>query len=317
MKQLRLPSRYFQTGPDTVLYLTLQDSPMIDVIGSEDIINGDFSAGDTGWTVGAGWDTSSGKAVHTAGNTAGLVSTGTAPIVGQIYRIKFSISSRTAGSVTVVFGGAPLGSPDVDQGVVFYNTAAGTGKLRLNPTTNFDGSIDDVSVKAYVRQVFDYSLNGNLGTMKDANTVITLRAKYPGYEFDGTNNFIDIGNQGSAIKTVVMWVKPDDVAGNDYPIDLNGTDYLTIETGTLTKNGFAGGSTVLYTDGVVATTITANWHCIAITDTSAKTASDLDIGRESTNYFNGLIGEVLLSTNVLTPTEIRSLYETSRRRYSV
>ncbi len=313
-------SRYFQTGPDTVLYLTLHDGPMIDVVGSEDIINGDFSAGDTGWTVGANWDTSSGKAVHTAGSSAALVSTGTAPVPGKLYRVTFSLSDRTAANVAVTLGGASGGSFSADQKHVVYITSVDATKLKFTPAPNtFDGAIDNVFVKAYARRVFDYSLNGNTGRLENAPDPSSgqLLPKFPGYEFNGSSTFIDIGNHGGAIKTVVMWVKPDDVAGNDYPIDLNGTDFLTIETGTLTKNGFAGGTTVLYTDGVVATTITANWHCIAITDTSAKTASDLDIGRESTNYFNGLIGEVLLSTNVLTPTEIRSLYETSRRRYGV
>ena len=310
-------SRYFQTGPDTVLYLPLHDGPMIDVIGSEDIINGSFAAGNTGWIVGANWNTSTGVAVHTAGSTAALESTGTAPVVGRLYRVIFTVSFRSAGSITLTFGGVTQAGLPANQQYTFYITATNTDTAKFTPTNDFNGRIDDVSVKAYARQVFDYSLNGNTGTMKDTQATSTLRAKFPGYEFDGANNFIDIGNQGSAIKTIVMWVKPDDVAGNDYPIDLNGTDFLTIETGTLTKNGFAGGTTVLYVDGLVATTITAKWHCIAITDTSAKTASDLDIGRESSNYFNGLIGEVLLSTNVLTPTEIRSLYETSRRRYGV
>ena len=310
-----------KTGPDTVLYYKLHEGPMIDVVGSEDITNGDFSAGNTGWTVGANWNTSSGKAVHTAGSTAALASTGTAPVIGKVYRVTFTISGRTVGNVGITLGGVSGGSFSANQKHVVYITPTDTTKLKFTPVPDtFDGSIDNVFVKAYARRVFDYSLNGNTGRLENAQdpSLAQLSAKFPGYDFDGSSMFIDVGNQGSAIKTVAMWVKPTGIGGNDYPIDLNGTDYLTIETGTLTKNGFAGGTTVLYTDGVAATTVTANWHLIGITDTSAKTASDLDIGRVGgQGYFAGLVGEVLLSTHALTAVDWQNLYETTRRKYGV
>ncbi len=313
----RIPMK---TGPDTVLYYKLHEPPTIDSVGSETILNGDFAAGDTGWTVGANWATGTGKAVHTAGDTATLVSTGTAPVPGNVYRVIFTLSNRTVGNVAVSLGGVSGGAFTANQQHVVYITPTGATKLTFAPVPGtFDGSIDDVSVMSYARIVFDYSLNDNPGTMKDTQTTPTLRARFPGYAFDGSNNFIDVGNEGNSIKSVVLWVNPARIVGNDYPIDLNGTDYLSIETGTLTKNGFAGGTTVLYTDGVAAaTTITANWHFIAITDTSAKTASDLDIGQVGgVGFFTGLIGEVLLSTSVLTVTDIVSLYQTSRGRYGV
>lgn len=305
-----------KTGSDTVLYYKLHESPMIDSVGAETITNGDFAAGDTGWTVGANWATGTGKAVHTAGATAALVSTGTAPVVGKVYRVRFTISSRTAGNVSVSLGGIGAPTLELNQAFTLYITPATTVKLTFEPSNDFDGSIDDVSVMSYARRVFDYSLNDNTGTLKDTQAIPTLRAKFPGYEFDGSNNFIDIGNEGSSIKTIAMWVNPDGVAGNDYPIDLNGTDYISIETATVTANGLAG-STV-YVDGVVAATVTTNWHFIAITVSSGKTASDLDIGRvEGQGLFTGLISETLLSTSTLSQEDLISLYQTSRGRYSV
>lgn len=142
-------------------------------------------------------------------------------------------------------------------------------------------------------------------------------AKFPGFEFTAASSmYIDIGSGPTSVKTVLLWIKPDDVAGTDTPIDLNGTDFLTIETGTLTKNGFAGGTTVLYTDGVAAaTTVTAAWHHIAITDTNAKNATDFDIARETGNYFDGLIADVLLFNRVLPADEITSIYYSQRQKY--
>jgi len=141
---------------------------------------------------------------------------------------------------------------------------------------------------------------------------------YPGFDFITANTqYIDIGAGYNGIKSVLLWVKPDAVnLVTDTPIDLNGIDYLTIVNGTLTKNGFAGGTTVLYTDAVAAAvTITTNWHMIGITDTVGKNASDLDIGRKDIGYFNGVIGGVLLFAKVLTQTEIQNIYNIMRYKF--
>ncbi len=163
-------------------------------------------------------------------------------------------------------------------------------------------------------KVFDYSLNGFTGTT-NGPTVVPV---YPGFFFDGGQDSIDIGSGPSSVKTVLMWVNPTDIAGTDYPLDLNGTDFLTIVTGTLTINGFAGGTANTYVDGIKnATAITAKWHLIGITDTSAKNATDFDIGKETTNFFAGVIGDVMLFDRVLSVADIKSIYEVTRGRYGV
>jgi hypothetical protein len=161
---------------------------------------------------------------------------------------------------------------------------------------------------------WDASQNGLNGTPTNSPV-----PKYPGFDLTaGSSQYIDVGTGPTSVKTVSMWINMDDVTANtDYPIDLNGTDYLTIVNGTLTKNGFAGGTAVLYTDGVAAaTTITAgNWHHIGITDTSAKNANDLDIGREGANYTSGMVAGVRLYSSALSAARMKSLYETTRWRY--
>ena len=162
--------------------------------------------------------------------------------------------------------------------------------------------------------LFDQSLNGLTGTMTGTDIAPT----YPGFLFNGTDDFVDIGTGPDAVKTVALWVDPNDVGGNDYPIDLNGTDFLSIETGTLTNNGFGGiGARFLYVDGVKsATAVTASWHLIGVTKAGGgKNAIDFDIGKETANFFTGTIGEVWLYNDVLTPDEMKNLYETTKWRY--
>ena len=157
-------------------------------------------------------------------------------------------------------------------------------------------------------RVFDY-VSGNKQT---TNSV----PAYPGFVFDGIANSIGLSPGPTSVSTIAMWVNPDDIAGHEFTITLSATDYLTIETGTLTKNGFAGGTTIRYVDGVAGSGVTANWHLIAITDTSAKSASSGTIGsRIGATFFAGRIGETMLFDRVLTPADMKSLYELTKWRY--
>ena len=126
-----------------------------------------------------------------------------------------------------------------------------------------------------------------------------------------TDEWIDVGNQAGSVKSISLWCNPDSVtATTDYLIDLDGTNYITIVNGTVTVNGFAAGSTeVIYVDGVVGTTVTANWHHIVITATVGFTASDLDIGRlQGSGNFDGLIDNVMLFDTTLNIDEAKALY---------
>lgn len=162
-------------------------------------------------------------------------------------------------------------------------------------------------------------LHDETGGGSDGTATNSPVPKFPGFEFTASSSmYIDIGSGPSSVKTVTLWVNPVAVNVTDSPIDLNGTDFLTIVNGSLTKNGFAGGTTVLFTDGVKdAVTVTAGaWYFVAITDTNAKNASDFDIARETANYYDGLIGDVRLYSTVLSTLEINNLYELQRWRYS-
>ena len=162
--------------------------------------------------------------------------------------------------------------------------------------------------------VFDYSLNGLTGTVAGTNCA----PAYPGFSFNGTDDYIDVGTGPASVKSVALWIKQDDIAGNEYPIDLNGTDFISVASGAVTVNGFTAAS--LYVDAAAGTSgvtaIAANtWAFIVVTDTTASNATDFDIGKETANFFDGIIGEVMLFDKVLALSDIKSIYETTRWRY--
>ena len=160
----------------------------------------------------------------------------------------------------------------------------------------------------------DESDSGFIGTMTNSPV-----ASYPGFDFvAGSSMYIDIGTGPASVKTVSLWIKLDDISGDEFVIDMNGSDYLAVGSGVVTVIGFT--APTLYVNGVVGTsgviTIPAlTWSHIAITDTTASNATDLDIGRVTGFYFDGLIADVLLYSRVLGADEIMSLYSIQKHKY--
>lgn len=164
--------------------------------------------------------------------------------------------------------------------------------------------------------LFDETVGGFDGTATNSPTL-----KYPGMDFvAGSSMYIDIGTGPTSTKTISFWVKQDDISGNEFPLDLNGTDYISVVSGAVTVNGLAGAS--LYVNGVAGTSgVTAiaalTWAHIAVTDATANDASDFDIGRVTAAYYDGLISDVRLYNRVLGAVEIKDIYNLQRFRYSI
>ena len=130
----------------------------------------------------------------------------------------------------------------------------------------------------------DSSANNKDGTITGAGRVnqdqcVLGRCVY----FDGTNDVITGNSSVANVKAVEFWVKVVSTAGTEQLLDLNGTDYLTSVSGTVTAAGF--GTETIYVDGVLGTSLQPDqWHHVAVVSDSSMTASAIKIGQISTNY---------------------------------
>ena len=134
--------------------------------------------------------------------------------------------------------------------------------------------------------------------------------------FDGTDDYIDIGDVASGIKTISFWVEADDISTHtDYVLDLNGTDYIKIVNGEVTVNNID--SPTYYINAVAGERTIATidaWYHVAITTETGIVADDVDIGRVEgidTEFFFGKIDEVRLWNDVRTSSEILTYYNKS------
>ena len=137
--------------------------------------------------------------------------------------------------------------------------------------------------------------------------------------FDGTDDYIDVGNVTTGIKTISFWVEADAISAHtDYVLDLNGADYIKIVNGEVTVNNID--SPTYYINAVAGERTIATidaWYHVAITTDTGINASDVDIGRVVTaavgddEYFDGKIDEVRLFNDVRTAPEILDYYNKS------
>ena len=135
-------------------------------------------------------------------------------------------------------------------------------------------------------------------------------------DFDGSNDYIDIGSIGAGIQTISFWIEADNIASRtDHVLDLNGTDFIKIVNGEVTVNNID--SPTYYINGTSGNrTIGAidSWYHVAITTSTGINVTDMDIGRvegESPEYFDGKIDEVRLWNDIRTASEILTNYTKS------
>jgi len=116
-------------------------------LGADLVTNGGFDA-DTNWGKGPGWSIAAGVANSDASQSADSDLTQALSLVnGQTYQVTFTISNFVAGNVTPVAGDTE-GTDRSADGTFTENIVAGAGgDIDIRADLDFDGDIDDVSVK--------------------------------------------------------------------------------------------------------------------------------------------------------------------------
>lgn len=115
-------------------------------LGAELVTNGDFAT-DTIWTKGTGWTIAAGVATHAAGSASDL-SQAVAITQDVYYRLEFDVTGRTAGSVTPKVGDTSGTAISADASDIKESIRSGAGTdVTFSATSDFDGSIDNVSLK--------------------------------------------------------------------------------------------------------------------------------------------------------------------------
>jgi len=145
-----IPSDLFDGDIDDVSIKEVEGiPPTTETYGPDIVTNGGFAA-DSDWTKGANWAIADGVATHTAGSIEPISQDDIieAEDVGEDYRITFTITNRTAGTITPKIGN--LGTARSTDNTYSETITSDGVDLEFIPTTDFDGNIDDVSMELYI-----------------------------------------------------------------------------------------------------------------------------------------------------------------------
>lgn len=138
-----------------------------------DLVSNGAFASDTAWTKGTGWTIAGGVAVATGAISTALTQTPSTPIVaGKAYRVIFTVTSFTAGTITPNIGGTAgtaRGSAATFDEIIIA-TAAGTLGFT---TSGFTGEIDNFSVTPVATIPVDDTVGGASELIKAASDEVS------------------------------------------------------------------------------------------------------------------------------------------------
>jgi hypothetical protein len=243
------------------------------------------------------------------------------PNVSGVHFFANGIESSTSGT-----GGQ--GTKNSESALNFY--IAGT------PYDSFNGVIDQVRIYNYARTlaqiaweynkgkpVAQWSFNeatGNTAHNEVTNTLHGTRQNMEdadwvsgkfgnALDFDGSNEYVSIGDTNINLNAVSFWINAD--AATDDIIDLDGgTHTVTVSSGTIVANGFS--SPTIYVDGEEAAAITTgNWHHVLIKTDTAFEASNLNVARIGSSYFDGKLDDVRIYNYAPTAEQVRQIVNAS------
>ncbi|MBI9017626.1 MAG: hypothetical protein JEZ07_10240 [Phycisphaerae bacterium] len=120
--------------------------------------------------------------------------------------------------------------------------------------------------------------------------------------FNGSNEYITVGDTNTNIKTIEFWIYPQNL--NDGILNLNAGQQIYIAGDAIDASDLT--APTVYVNGVSTTALTRNtWQHVAITTDTDVDLSNFDIGRAVTNEFGGYLDEVRVWTNARTQDQIR------------
>lgn len=179
-------------------------------------------------------------------------------------------------------------------------------KLRIQALTSKIASVVTTGLQMWHKMTASTWTGSN--RLPDSSPVATNTAALytgRGLDFDGVNDYVDVGNANVTCKSIVLYVNP--ATTTESILQLTASIDVNISAGTLTGTGWT--SPTEYVDGVASDTVSASaWQQIAITSATGFTVNDLDFGRISSTYYDGAMSNVKIFSVELSAAQIAELY---------
>ena len=268
------------------------------------------TGGTSGSWTGAHWTTTFNTFTHTAGggNTAALVNP-IAAIVGAVYTVTLTITSITAGSVDLAFGG-DVSHTGITATSTFTITASTVGSFSLTPDGGglFDGTVavdiqstSALVIASQINSVIISQGSATAGTLTNAGKIrITSNTNQTQsailIESGSANTLLGFSQGSFASQTLVSAQEVVDslmatagfaTGAVAYPSTINGQTYITIEsltTGVASSIGFVTDTAFNILTGTGVVPGVSGDDGENATDNFVVTSSDVTYGSSGTGY---------------------------------
>lgn len=183
------------TLPDQQVGMALDVSRGME-LGPELVTNGDFSAGATGWALGAGWSVSGGAAVSAGGGNAALSQSGGTYAAGRTYQVTFNITVSSGYLLAYVANGNNA-LISTSGAISLRLVASASGGLALFGFS-FVGSIGNISAREVKSVPATQATLGLRPKWGRAPNVVRNKLKYTNQFDNAVWNSANTGGAGAA-----------------------------------------------------------------------------------------------------------------------
>ena len=240
-----------------------------ETLGTDLVTNGSFTGSATGWTLGAAWAYGT-NAVNKNADGTNRLSQNVGAVSGHTYKITYTISNWTAGSVFTHFGTQKYVASNVritNGTYTDYITAGSDPTLYFQPSTAARFTIDDVSVVEVLTGdvYFGKGLTLNSGNLTINNGVLGVGISSP-TQHGAFGNVVDLGGG------ISMTNKDNAPNGAIYIFSV--FDYLNVVSSRVYQDSATGTGAFHFLNDVTS----------AYTDFQTKDASGTSASRMLINY---------------------------------
>ena len=243
----------------------------VELLGSDDVTDGNFPSGTTAWSFGTGWSLGTNKAERlVAASSTDLVQASVFPNLTSTFQISFDVEA-SAGSVRARLGQTNLAY--VGQGsYVLYGVPTGNDQLKFQADSSFVGSITNISVKEYQANDLarvDYTGSTSSLLAEPQRTNLFIQNDYSTWNgFGSYSSNTTLSPDGSTIN----FINFEDLRIYPTTTISSSTEYSTSiyikanKTADVKLRSAAAGDTVI--------SLTTEWQRFDLTATSSSTTSN-------------------------------------------
>lgn len=203
------------------------------VVGAEQVTNGDFSNGATGWTVNTGWAITS---VATATATSASLINAFTSVQNRFYKVEFDVTSYTSGTLYVTVGGnytLPFSTTSSGHKIAYiYAGSNNTRGIEFYGGT-ITCSIDNVTVKSIAGNHAYQATSASRPTLSALYNLLTYTEQFDNAAWGKVASSASANAMAAPDGTLTADKLIPDATLNQHRVDLTPTSPATSQTFTV------------------------------------------------------------------------------------